>query len=555
MLAAPATATTPSAASPSAMSSPPQAASVQQQKQQQEQSTAQNIDSALCAGMKDPRERAALFRLEVCYQDFCKSSSSWMDVGGAYNRCIVLGPITDETEANSDPTLSSSSQPPHQQPPQSALMLGHQTSFHRLLVHRLADRFGIRRESLIPNTIRLFKGPNTQIPSVLLQNLEPALYYPETSMMTHTDYSYSSSKGGYPSANDNTTTGANNDKPSSSSKKKIIMKKRGPIKKAAAEQRQRDFQNTSRATSSSEQLLEARERAYAEARARIFNEGATASNEEGENDAPTADMAQLSLQPSEGVAANATSASAASTSQDDNKTSSSPGSLSQQQQQQQQVDADRKAVYRNRAEEAADPDFRRGRIRTPMTASAYPYLPQQATPPFPPPPQHHHSAAMAMHPATAMPYPAAAAAAAAAMHNNPKRPTPASSSTAPTLVASAPVFVPGVPSAQSYPHHPKSIPPQSAWGNGAPSMVRHHNSRYNNGQPSTATAWHTKQQQQQQYPPQAPSPRGGYSATNPSPRPSPSAVSHSSTESTTATSTTGQGPSTGVSAVPAVQSS
>lgn len=310
----------------------------------------EDVDSALCAGMRDPRERTALFRLEHLYQDFCNSSSLWMEVGGAYNRCVVMGPPNGELET----TVSVQQQ-------QAAS--GHQTSFHRLLVHRLADRFGIKRESRSCNTIRLYKCPETRVPPVLLQDLDPAVYYPSTEMANGSNQNSSSTP---PSPLDAKEPSASAEK---QLKKKIIVKKRSPgqnmvlQKKSLTTQQSRntdssDHKNRSSdyisSRSSSSEQLEAKERAYAEARARIFkdddaNPDETTTDPSTPDEDATLSMEKLTVQTNE------------------NETLHSPyPDLSPD---------DSKAVYRNRAEEAADPDFQRGRIRASVVMGPIPSVP------------------------------------------------------------------------------------------------------------------------------------------------------------------------------------
>lgn len=392
----------------------------------------EEVDSALCAGMRDPRERAALFRLEHWYQEFCQSASMWMEVGGAYNRSVFLGPRPGE-----DPLIVGY---------QQQVGGGHQTSFHRLLVHRLADRFGIRRESRGSNIIRLWKCPETRIPAVLLQELDPSIYCSHTNNNNTNTHAMVMADGNYmpinnmnntynnPSLTSNgstgaptepkaetssaitatgttttaaattttTTTGTEKQPPVEKQPKKLkIMKKRSPggqnivLQRKPSQQgaqlqgggdcssdRQSEFGNS---RSSSSEQLEAKERAYKEARARIFNENedaaastpavATATDDGGaatntappistplsvvlEDEATAASMANMSIHQTDGDGHNTSRSSPKnSDSSFPTNNNNTNGSMSNE------VNADRKAVYRNRAEEAADPDFQRGRDR------------------------------------------------------------------------------------------------------------------------------------------------------------------------------------------------
>ena len=447
------------------------------------------IDSALCAGMRDPRERAALFRLEYWYQEFCASGSVWMEVGGAYNRSVVIGPRPGE-DGYYQPQVGG----------------GHQTSFHRLLVHRLADRFGIRRESRSPNVIRLYKCPETRIPSVLLQGLDPAIYYPpthlgvpDTTIVNNINPQNHVTNGNINSNTNSTpapptlvaTTGSPLEAKTETSnqapvvvekqpKKRIIVKKRssnGPQNvlmqrkpsSTAAGRTGDDARSNEFGRSSSSEHLEAKERAYAEARARIFNDE---SDDTGTpTDAAALDtvepvseaMANLAVQteaeaPNQPTTPNTTTTASNSTSATTTTTTteSSPttgptdAALS---------NVDRKAVYRNRAEEAADPDFQRGRIRhrTNVLPSPNGGVPRTM-------------ASVASYNPNAVYYPSMAAAAAYNPHAPPPppaaHPTPAphasssttsvngststtSSFSSGALTASAPVFVPGAAAASA----------------------------------------------------------------------------------------------------------
>uniref|UniRef100_A0A7S2Y554 SUZ domain-containing protein n=1 Tax=Entomoneis paludosa TaxID=265537 RepID=A0A7S2Y554_9STRA len=439
-----------------------------------------DIDSALCAGMRDPRERAALFRLEQWYMDFCNSTSLWMDVGGAYNRVIVMGPPASGEE----PVRS-------QPPPQLA---GYQTSFHRLLVHRLADRFLIRRESRGTTCIRLYKCPESRVPAVLVQNLDPNVYYPEIPEPTASNMNSSVAMANIPTNGNGMTTAptsttdaampnslltSNNSTPvivEKQPRKKVMIKKKkspGLLQKRPQLQTQQSQSSDGSAaatengseTPSSDSKMEARERAYAEARARIFNEGEAGSSsgeQEGdggtgtsetvpkegasEEDAVTDSVAKLSIQGDAAATNNSSPSKPAAAVIPDSPENSGDVSTTASSA---LTDADRKAVYRNRAEEAADPDFQRGRIR-----AAMPQVPVPAYNYYPSPHQqhhaHHHQPPHLHHPG-AYPPPAGSP----GVHKSSSSPA----LTAASLTASAPAFVPGGPSPTvSYAN--KAAPPQ-----------------------------------------------------------------------------------------------
>ena len=122
------------------------------------------IDSALQSGLRDPRERVASLRLKKAVLDFMIADPHvrWMEVGGPANSLVLLPHKNPPV-----PSLSSSSERPIDQ-----------SSFHRLLVHRPSDRFGIVREKglVLENSLRLIKVPESKIPEALLQDLDPAEY-------------------------------------------------------------------------------------------------------------------------------------------------------------------------------------------------------------------------------------------------------------------------------------------------------------------------------------------------------------------------------------------
>jgi len=189
-----------------------------------------SVDSALLSAMRDDRERVAVLRCEKTMIEFIKATEiQEMDVGGPFNSTIVGLP----------------SQPPKQGQ-------GRQTSFQRCWLHRLADRFGIVRESISPEWIRCKKTLDSAIPSQLLIDLEPA------------DYSLSENNTAQLMPTSNTNTTGNKTK-----RKMKIMKRSASTSSANSEN---GNCKPSRAISKKGSLTD-KEKKYAEARARIFNGG------------------------------------------------------------------------------------------------------------------------------------------------------------------------------------------------------------------------------------------------------------------------------------------
>jgi len=118
------------------------------------------IDSALLAALRDPRERIGLLRLEQSLIDFVEKQphDRHLEVGGPYNSIVI------------SPTLGLMSPAANSYPNKS------QTSFQRCILHRLADRFQISRENNSNGTIRLLRQPQTKIPSRLLLDVRPKEY-------------------------------------------------------------------------------------------------------------------------------------------------------------------------------------------------------------------------------------------------------------------------------------------------------------------------------------------------------------------------------------------
>lgn len=118
----------------------------------------EDVDSALLSALCDARERKALFRLEQVMIDFMKdNSSASMQVGGALNSIVLKqesGVSASSSniagEAPDGKTTGAVSQGLQDLQYQQQRGL-RQTSFQRLILHRLADRFNILREQINNN--------------------------------------------------------------------------------------------------------------------------------------------------------------------------------------------------------------------------------------------------------------------------------------------------------------------------------------------------------------------------------------------------------------------
>lgn len=247
-----------------------------------------SVDSALLSAMRDDRERVALLRCEKTMIDFIKATDvEEIDVGGAYNSAIVGLP----------------SQNPK---------AGRQTSFQRCWLHRLADRFGIVRESVSPEWIKLKKTSETAIPSQLLINLGPSDYCLQDDNDAQAILTTSSSG--------TTIAGVN----------KVKRNKMKIMRRSASSCSNNSENGTSKPSRASTKkgTLTDKEKAYAAARARIFN-----SEHEVDNEVLTPSQLVIpETPPSE---------------EETRPAAATMGGIS-------------KVTWRNRQQEENDPDFQRG---------------------------------------------------------------------------------------------------------------------------------------------------------------------------------------------------
>lgn len=280
----------------------------------------EEVDSALLSALCDTRERKALYRLEQVILDFMKDkSSASMEVGGAFNSIVLSQNCHGGSNNGETPDVSNQGLIDLQYQQQRGLR---QTSFQRLILHRLADRFDILREqinntnnsggnesglvdvgpnhsgqppSFSPGLIRLVKKSESFIPSQLLIDIDLDILI---------DYKNPRARnfgGGNTNANtpnvhsNNYEDGAKNlsenmasttlEAPASTSgskksKKKMVIMKRNTSSEgrgSAGGKGKGKQTGTSR-----RKKLEDREKAYEEARARIFGLKGMSGN--GNND-------------------------------------------------------------------------------------------------------------------------------------------------------------------------------------------------------------------------------------------------------------------------------
>jgi len=322
-----------------------------------EEENDKEIDSALISALRDKRERMALLRLEQNLIDFMNEKNcGFMEVGGPFNNIIIKGAsgggsaaaatgagstgagtgYEDTSGATSTTTDGTSNiittnnvysntgnsynmginngyntMNMMESNNNSNSGGGKQTSFQRLCLHRLADRFKIIRQNNMnsnmnnnnnyinagnanngPGLIRLVKVKESRIPKVKLINVDMSTY--ETSNTIPQDRGTGTGGVGGDSFEGATNsfaamgltdrmTGANLDSSncitggganSSSGKKSKKKEKVKIMKRSSNKGSTGSLNNDSRQNSGSRnkgKKLSDKEKAYAEARARIFN--------------------------------------------------------------------------------------------------------------------------------------------------------------------------------------------------------------------------------------------------------------------------------------------
>ena len=377
------------------------------------------IDSALLAALRDPRERLGLLKLEQNLIDFLEKQpqDSYVDIGGPYNSTVI------------SPTLGYIGQQPQQlqaaaQPQPDGTNGGRpQTTFQRCILHRICDRFNMTRENSYKTDaygcylIRVCKGSDSKKPPRRLLNVKESEYQiprppdntsgnggsnPNSQLSANFQQMNLASSGQAASAGVNGPSGT---KGSRKVGKIKIMKRAGSnISNGSSGSNNSKSKNNATAIKTRSSLSE-KEKKYAEARARIFEQEEANKSENGEqsgessynnlsatpavfvpgshynNDAyggynnynnnihsynpsrPSSQLPSVSSSASGFVTRNPKaplhndSATSLNSMASNN---SGKGSNSDSDQQQATTTARSKATYRNRQQEETDPDFRRG---------------------------------------------------------------------------------------------------------------------------------------------------------------------------------------------------
>jgi len=352
--------------------------------EQQQDALDIRIDSALLSALNDQKERMGLLRLEQVLLEFMNDRSiMFMDVGGPNNSTVLKEGTNTQSRGYQGEENNR----------------GRQTSFQRLCLHRLADRFNIVREALpspncddyymggsvTPSLIRLVKMKDSMIPSKLLIDLDLSSLDDKQHELRDADGSSASlsknalteltdsfsasslntSGGVGTNAGDMVLVGQKQEKPR---RKMKIMKRRS----GDGTGNNNDGKDKKNSNKNKGKKLSEKEKAYAEARARIFNELEEKRRAEG----LTANASSGSPPPAalnKDVASPPSPSSAKSDKSSNMDAGSDPNSnlvydvdpdYSDQQppNKNSASNVTSKVTWRNRRQEENDPDFRRGNV-------------------------------------------------------------------------------------------------------------------------------------------------------------------------------------------------
>lgn len=219
-----------------------------------------DVDSALLAALRDNRERIALLRLEQAMIEFMNDTScEFMEVGGPFNSVVVKGPTYSVDEEKLAATFDNGAR---------------QTSFQRLCLHRLADRFHIVREQGYASPmshyglIRLLKTKDSCIPKLKLIDIDLTEYDSQTSPQDIDNGTLVKGLSDRLSA-----VGIQDGRTKKTRKKKMekvmIMKRSSSSSLTGGHKNEKTKKGTDKSNGRGKDLSD-KEKAYAEARARIF---------------------------------------------------------------------------------------------------------------------------------------------------------------------------------------------------------------------------------------------------------------------------------------------
>ena len=263
------------------------------------------VDSALVSALRDKRERMALLRLEKNLVEFMNDKNcGFMEVGGAGNSTVIRGASGGGGGSGSGPNTADAENESGAARVQNTNTAttgvgmngynpgngndgsgGRQTSFQRLCLHRLADRFNIVREQGYnnpnhymtnnPGLIRLVKVKESRIPSLKLINLDLTQYDQSVPQDRGEGFSVMGVTDRLASTQLHEAGNGSGSGKKSKKKEKVKIMKRSSSSNLVGN----DEKGKLNASKRKGKKLSDKEKAYAEARARIFND----SNESGLN--------------------------------------------------------------------------------------------------------------------------------------------------------------------------------------------------------------------------------------------------------------------------------
>jgi len=299
------------------------------------------VDSALLSALRDSRERIALLKLERVLVAFMRErTTGYIEVGGPYNSIVIGGGAKVAGAAGaSGPGATSSGGLSSGGLGVSALTggsgsggrsilqsagSGRQTTFQRLCLHRLADRFGIVRESAStmleyegggserdvgigvgggfqPTLIRLVKTKDSKSPPKLLIDLDSSVYSLSSSSRASDDadpvasiaHDLSSSSLTEPGERKTSSAGVGGGSSARQPTRKMVIMKRSSSATGSTGSlsgRDGDAERRRKKRELKGKNMSDKERAYAEARARIL--GVSAEEREGQGQGHQRDQGQ-----------------------------------------------------------------------------------------------------------------------------------------------------------------------------------------------------------------------------------------------------------------------
>jgi SUZ domain len=292
-----------------------------------------SIDSALISALSDPRERVALLRCEQHFVTFLQTPDvTEILVGGSYNS-IIHGLSQNQQQPTNTVTMPGGGTWSNQGISNTFPSINSRpTSFQRCWLHRLADRFGIVREPVNTEWIKCQKTSQSAMPAQLLCNhveeKTPKGKRPNKMKIMKRNSSSSSSL---------TRKNKDDNEPRKGKDKIATSSAAGTLKRTS---------------------LSDKEKAYAEARARIFQ-------------LDEADVGVSSGTPSSSILTTTTDTTSPPALSNSPTLEIPPEDAPITPSTHNWASGISKVTWRNRQEEENDPDFQRGILYTPQDMAYY----------------------------------------------------------------------------------------------------------------------------------------------------------------------------------------